>query len=341
MYVKRDTRRAWPWPCLLGATALLLASCGAFSSSDDAAAPVDGGGGTVIGDAADGAATSPHDGGALGPCSRDLSVGWKPPQRLTQLRGGGGELGFVDPFVTSDGLTLFVVNASGSPLRIFRATRASRDAEWSAAVALSGVSNETYAPPYLSSAKPSEEVIIAAEGSQTDIFEVLPSGDGWSKEKIPSLFRPDVDLWPTLSADGLVVVYEEVNANKDNPFRALFQASRSAPSPSADWSEPKGLASPPYDGGPGDVAWSHPALTPDALGLFYSVDTERGAVRVAQRKTREDAFFSATQSGTLVPSLGSDGYTTRVRSVTADGCEAYLTSDRDGVLDSYVATRTP
>ena len=274
-----------------------------------------------------------------GSCSDPLTEGWSPPERLSNLRGSNGEVTFVDPFVSADGLTLLVVNASGAPLRVYRATRSTRGADWSTAVELVGLSNQTYAPPYPSSAAPSAEILLAAEGSQTDIFEGLFLDGGWSKQRIDSLVRPDVDMWPTVSADGLLLVYQQRNANQDNPFRVLFQSTRSAPNPEAAWSGPTALVSPPFDGGPNDVAWSHPALTPDGLGLFYSVESRKGVVELAARRTRTESFFADGGAGAEVPAFRSDGYTSYVRSVTADGCEAYLTSDRGGALDVYVAKR--
>ena len=310
-----------------------MASCGAFSSEAETSRNDP--------DAATDALPMVTDAAPAGSCSAALTEGWLRPERLTKLRGSNGEVTFVDPFVSADGLTLLLVNASGAPLQVYRATRSTRLAEWSMAVELVGLSNPTYAPPYPSSAEPSAEILLAAEGSQTDIFEGLLQDGGWSKKQIDSLVRPDVDMWPTVSADGLLLVYQQRNANPDNPFRVLFQSTRSAPKPEAAWSGSSALASPPFDGGPEDVAWSHPALTPDGLGLFYSVESRKGIVQLAARKTRKGSFFADGGQGDEVAAFTSDGYTTYVRSVTADGCEAYLTSDRDGALDAYVAKRLP
>ena len=315
------------------AVVAVAASCSSFSAESDGTAGNDGG-------ASDATAT---DGGPItGKCMQPLDEGWSTPKRLADLRGAKGERYFVDPFVTADGLTLFLVNGSGPDLRVYRANRSSRVAPWSTATPLEGFTNPTYAPPYPTSANPDAELIVAGEAIHTDMFELVPGDSGtWTGTVIEALERPDVDLSPTLTADGLMLVYQEVSANdQQNPFRALFEATRATATPGSPWDK-RGLASPPYDGGPGDVAWHHPALTPNGLGLFYAVDGKDDVFFVT-RKTRDDDFFSDTATSVTIPSLASAGFTTRVRSVTADGCEMYLTSNReDGVLDAYVATRTP
>lgn len=324
-----------------GALAVAAACSTAYAPADEVTTPRDDAQAPDATDAT-GSADASDAATATGPCTAPLTDGWSAPVRLADLRGAATERYFVDPFVTSDGLTLLLVNGVGAPLKIYRATRPSRDAAWSTATELSGYTGPTDIPIYPTTAAPNDEIVIAALSSLADIHTLTrdEGSSSWTPDVITPLTRPELDLFPTVTADGLMLVYEQMNANPNNPFRVLLQTLRSKAGD--EWGLPEALASPPYDGGAASVDWRYPALTPNGLGLFYSVATEPDMVYLASRKTRQEQFFQqGSAAGVPIPALVVKGYTTRVRSITEDGCEMYLTSDRDGVLDAYVAKRTP
>lgn len=180
---------------------------------------------------------------------------------------------------------------------------------------------------------------MTTPGSSLDIGAATPDGGGWHVTRYEELVRPDVDLWPSISADGVLLLYGQVGANPGNPFKILWQVTRAAPARSSPWSTQRDEVFEKPDGGstlPPDLEW--PAMTPDGLGLFYAL-AKAPEVWFVERARRADVFFSMETEPTPIPALAADGFTTRVRSMTADGCELYLTSDRDGVEDAYVATR--
>jgi hypothetical protein len=263
---------------------------------------------------------------------------WSSPNKLG-LTGPKGEVHFRDPFVTADGLMLYLGHSDGEGWRVFRATRSSRGASWSTPQELPGFRSPSWAVPYPSAFSDPDEVVAAIAGTHTDMGAIVPKGGEWSAIKYPELWRSDIELAPTVTADGTTLVYFSTNAPRPNEqFRALVQSTRGAPSRTSPWSGPRNVDGSP-DGGsalPQGLKW--PALTSDGLGLFYSTEAAPHRVQFVARKVRTASFFGGAPL-VIADLSATDGLGSRVRSMTADGCEVYLTSDRDGVEEAWFATR--
>lgn len=317
---------------------LVIFGCGSFGGSDEAPPAAADAGDASDGGGVEGAPST--DAGAPFDCTASAITSWSAPRRLTQLVGASGELHFTEPFVLADGLTLLLTHANGPTREVFRATRSARTAPWGTPTRLVGFSNPDYAEPYPTAVGPAEVIVaIPWAAASLDIGALVPEGGAYATLHFGELQRPDTDFYPTLSADGTTLLYAEFGASPQNPFRTLLQATRGAPDPASPWGSTRGVDEAFADGGaslPPDV--ETPAMTPDARGLFYG-DATHETVHYATRGSIAQPFFSGKAAPITIDALKKAGAATHVRSITADGCEAYLTSDRDGVPDAYVATR--
>ena len=309
-----------------------IASCAAFSGEpEDDAVAVDAEGG-ASGDASDGGFVD---------CRTRPIASWSEPERLG-LVGPAGEVQLRDPFVTADGLTLYLGHLDGDGWRVFRALRTSRSAPWGTPSELPGFRAPSYARPYPSAAVgPGDEVVAAIAGVHTDMGAIVRDGGAWGATLYEELQRTDVEFAPTVTADGTTIVYVEVNAPRPNDqFRILLQSSRGAGSRTSPWSGAKQIADGPDGGSALPPGLDSPALTSDGLGLFYVTIEEPHLVRYATRKVRASSFFGAAAPPQQLPALSAaPGFASRVRSMTEDGCEVYLTSDRGGVEEAWFARR--
>ena len=327
---RRPVRAAW-----VGGVLLALLGCGSFGASTTDAPSM----AQDAGDAGAPADAKSVESARSGPCADGLE-GWSTPWQLTELVGDDGALHFQDPFVSADGLTLWANKIVGSEWAVYRGTRASRSEPFKILTKQKGISTPDYSRPYPSMSSPSELVItIPVGGASLEIGAgtLAPTGD-WTVSPYEELNRPDADLWSTISADGLVLVYVQRGASPNNPFETLYQVERAAPLRSSPWGSKRELSESAV-GTTLPTGLSYPALMPDGLGLFYTRDGAPGLF-YAKRTTRSAPFFTAASQPVQVVTFGRLESTTRVRSMTVDGCELYLMSDRDGYDDVYVATKT-
>lgn len=261
---------------------------------------------------------------------------------MTELVGDGGEKGFAHPFVTADGLTLWVDRAGGGRFEVFRGKRASRSAPFGTLERMRGL-EQSNVTPYPSSARDGEVLVMVA-GVRADIaLRTQQSDGGWTATTIDQ--RPDNEAWPTLSGDGTLAVFLYFEAEPPLRFFDVVFVDRARAAEGEPWSRLAGLVGPLPDGGsalPKGRRIETPGLAPDGLGLFYSID---GRVFYVARPNRTAPFFKAETQPIAIPALDAEtdatSTTTAVRSQTADGCEVYLTSNRDGADDVYVAERGP
>lgn len=280
--------------------------------------------------------------GASAPASCSGTIdAWSAPVPLS-LVGPGGEVHFRDPFVTADGLSLYLAHLDGAGWRVFRSTRPSRQSGWEVPTELRGFRAPAYAVPYPSAhARSADEIVAAIASIHTDMGAIVRDGGTWNASLYAELQRPDIERVPTVTADGVTLVYVEVNAPRPNDtFRILLQASRGAPTLASPWDGSKNVASAPDGGSSLPEGFDWPALTPDGLGLFYVTEAAKHRVRYVKRKVRSGSFFVDGVAPVEIADLSAEsGYTSRVRSITDDGCEVYLTSDRGGVEEAWMAKR--
>lgn len=317
----------------LGATLVvgIVAACSSFEAGPAGVADA-----SKSDDAANGDADK-----TLGVCSGRPITSWKQPRRMTELVGDGGEKGFAHPFVMADGLMLWVDRFAGGKYEVFRAKRTSRNASFGVLERVAGLTQESVAP-YPSAAR-AGEVLVMRAGVRADIAirEELADG-GWSSAWIDQ--RPDNEAWPTISGDGTLAVVLHYEAEPPARFFDVMSVDRARVANGEAWSRLRGLVEEQPDGAPAlpkGKRIATPALTPDALGLFFNIDTR---VHFVGRPTRDAPFFTAATEPVPIQAVDAPmtaGTTTSVRSMTADGCELYLTSDRDGEDDVYVSERGP
>lgn len=304
-----------------------IAACGSFSATST---PSDGGTAVAQSDA------------PTSPCAAQPMTSWRPPRRMSELAGDGGEKGFQDPFVSADGLTLWVDRKAGGKYEVFRATRPSRSTAFGVLTRLPALDNPGYLAPYPSSNQQGQ-VLVSHAGIQSDLaFRAeLPDG-GYTLQLIDQ--RSDNEASPSVSADGTEVVFLHFASDGPQRFFFLAASTRTRTDAKEPWSSLRSLVEKGADGGaalPNGTWFDGPALTPDALGFFYE---QGGHIYFVTRKARSAPFFTQATQPLMIPALDAadtGDITTRVRSITADGCEMYLTSNRDGDDDVYLAERGP
>lgn len=199
-----------------------------------------------------------------------------------------------------------------------------------------------YAAPYPSTFTASPDEIVAALAKvHTDMGAITRDGGAWTATLYGELETPDVEFAPTVTSDGTTLVYLQVNAPRpDNEFRNLRQASRGSASLASKWASQGGITAGPEGGTAMPAGLDWPALTPDGRGLFYTTLTASHRVAFATRAVRTASFFDGRTPPVEIDALSSlPSFESHVRSITADGCEVYLTSNRGGVLEAWYATR--
>ena len=274
-------------------------------------------------------------------CNAMPVTAWTTPVPSTDLVGVAGTPA-LDPYVLPDGLTILfsAANASGKS-RIHVATRASRTDPFSGVALLDGFDDATFGTVDVEqpAAVGLEEIVFAAPPGVEDLWvatRAAASGPVTTRHYTEAfLDTSGIEASPTLSADGARMIFSRGGASGGS--YSLYEATRLTTSPGSDWVGVSALSS------LNDPAYSVacPALSPDGLTLFYASDatapgTTSTTVFVAQRTSVTTAFGS----GTPVAALTAAGKFNCPRSITADGCELYLTTDADGAFSAHVARRT-
>ena len=274
----------------------------------------------------------PVDAGALEaeapsiPCSTLPMTSWEAPRRLNLL-GDNGALYFEDPSVSADGLTLWASKrVAACEHAIYRGTRA-RDQSF-ATLVKQDVPGIYCAPPYPSEVVADEVFLSAQGGGGSAVSRASRAGNVWTTIPIAGFDTSDFEFSQVITQDRVYMLFNRAGANPQNPFSIFITASRSGPTATV-WRQEQQPAAPP------NYVPSSIAMTSDGLGLFWS--TKDARVWFLKRATRGEDIASRWASAIEIPAL--EGGAARVRSITADGCEVYLTSDRGGVTDTYVAKR--
>jgi hypothetical protein len=268
-------------------------------------------------------------------CSDAKITAWLAPTKLDKVGGPGTKPGVLDPYVVPDGLSLYFVatDTTSGMGRIFFTTRATRTDSFAGGTALAGLealASKSLAQPAVGNPR---EVIFASEGDLWVGTRGAPTGPVTADRYAPGdLNTADAEDSPTVSASAdLRMVFVRT---KSGARSRLFEAKRSDPSPGGAWSD---IADSVLSGDAYDLTC--PALSPDGLTLFYASnvgETGSSSVYVA-RRPKLDATFNPPDP---VPALTVKGKINCPRSITADGCELYLSNDSSGSMTSYVARRS-
>ena len=187
----------------------------------------------------------------------------------------------------------------------------------------------------------------------------------------PTVLVTTTSLWPTVSVDGLTLVY---NANSPDDFYVAKRGSASEPFPAAtpitDLNTGSNESAPFFgrttqtlyfarivpEGSLLQSAWpptgagletmipgvntasveQAPVLSRDELTIYFTRGTPGLEIYAASRATTEDAFAPAAQLAELVSPAGESPTW-----ISPDNCRLYFESSRTSDFDLYVAERVP
>ena len=269
-------------------------------------------------------------------CNGASTTSWDVPIRLTDVHGVGTSALTFDPYVLPDGLTLlFTAPDSAGLHRIHFAGRADRGASFTGGSLLAGLDVDAFKSAGLDqpAADRLEEVLFTGPMQGGDLWvgtRASAAGPVTPRHyELAALNTIDAEGAPSLSADGKAMVFTR---RASGARSKLFEARRDDATPGTDWTTVLELAlnDPSFDVG-------CPALTGDGLTLVFSANDGGGGsstAYVAQRPSITSPFGLRLP----VPAL-TGGVTTCPRSISADGCELYFTSDRDVTSTVYVSRR--
>lgn len=257
---------------------------------------------------------------------RNGTVRFAPPRALTELNDASLTDG--DPFVSTDGLTLYFANGPSATRDIYAATRPDRVSLFGTPMSR-GDLNSAMAEDKISIT--SNELLVAFSSDRTG----SQGFDLWESARVTSTATFQ-------TADQMPFAMVNTAANERDPHintdgnrvyfavgtpQAILETSRT--SQVAPFSAPTPVA------GLGVAITADPSLSPDELVIVYTGApnmTTPGHLYYATRAAIGNAFGNSK----LLPDVSStvaDGDP----HVTADGCELFFASDRSGVRDLYVA----
>jgi hypothetical protein len=227
----------------------------------------------------------------------------------------------IHPFVSADEKILFGESVVGGNHNLVYGTRVTPTDPFDLVVINAGAAlpdQDELAPAGFT-----ENEIYFGHPTQKSLFVTRRTAPGseWYSNPVSGIpIGGDEDRWPSLTADGLLMVFRRTEQNAEGLAHNLKQITRTATD--GPWSL--------VTIGVMTADMSHPVITHDGLGLFYK---QGGQTLFASRTTTTHSFQLA--SGTPVSIGGMETSLVIVRSMSRDGCRLYLTNGND----SYVATR--
>lgn len=219
----------------------------------------------------------------------------------------------------------FYSNRGGDGIRIYRTTRADVDSPFDTPEVL-GEFEPSSDGPWGPAITPDglTLVVISLNGANAwDLYTASrrsTTASFGTPVVIPSLSAPGDDLFPLVSADGSSLYFKSGRASAD------FYVSTRAPEGTFGPAVPVPLAE----------SGNNLALSPDERTMFFShfdADTSLD-IYVTTRPTKVEAFGPVTP----VPELNTADEDSPSW-LSADGCELYLGSYRNGNSDLFVARR--
>jgi Tol biopolymer transport system component len=264
----------------------------------------------------------------------DTSKPFGEPEALTALNTSASEL---SPRLSKDGLALYysVVVPTGSQAATYMAKRASLDAPFGSPE-LVGTTGLPARPT--NAALSDDELTIVQElyeGKDEGSHLYMASrpdknGTFGPFKRLTTLNAGKNDLSPYLVGDGTVLYFASERAGSES--LDLYRATRASPTGA--------FGAPAKVEGLGGGAELYPAPSADELTMYFA--SKRGGsagldIYVATRASA-DVPFDAPAPVAEVNSPGDD----HPGSISADGCELYLSSNRTGGAgehDLYVARR--
>lgn len=243
--------------------------------------------------------------------------------------------------LSSDELTMVFQNSQGSDrassTNVFLATRAAKTATFGAPAAISTLTggNRNFEPSLSSDGLTIFWDAVDANNQFSVLYRATRAAGGTfaTPTQLPNIAAASTDtLSPFISADGAELFM--LRASSPNAPRTIFHSLKSG----ADFGAPSALAEIGVTV-TGDV--DAIALSADRLTLYFSSATTAGGlggydIFMSSRSSTTSAFIAPTPVTALNSSSGDD-----VGWVSADNCRVYMSSDRGGNDDIYMASRTP
>lgn len=321
-------------PALVGMIALLLGSCAraGFGAVDDL-------GRDGVGRTGDASGTGAVDGASGGDLrARNSCLPWPgkprfgPIARLDELNSPARD---IEPFVTPDGLTIYLSSArSGGAggFDVYRATRPSRAARFGTPVLLRSINSSAQETRFaLSRDRLTAYLASTRSGAgskgRSDLWVVTRRNVGTpfsaaDLRPLPLLNSTNDEWDPFPTADGLALYYEMVGFDAGQGSSIVF-STRSAVG--AAWQPPraaKRLNSPSSEG--------NASLTDDQLVVIFN------STRAGSQGGSSDIYFSTRASKDApwsAPKPLADLNTSSTDNepfISGDGCAIYFTSTRPG-----------
>lgn len=328
--------------------AFVVVSIGCANGGGDAVPAADAGR-----DAADGSADSgaiQGDGGSIFPvddptedaappsCNAAAPTAWSTPTALTEVTGVAKTEPAVDPYVLPNGLALvFAAPGPSGKLRPHFVTRANRGVPFSGGAQIAGFDGAEWDGVDIGqpTAVSVEEMLFTTPINMGDLWVATAASGTIASKRYGETFinTGDFEGMPTLTADRERMIF----ARAVSGHYELFEATRLSTAPGTPWVGVSPLTS--INNASYSVAC--PALSPDGLTLYFTSNAEapgtlQTTIFVTQRTSRTTAFGTPT----AVPALSAPGKLNCPRSITADGCELYLSNDSSGKTQAYAARRS-
>jgi len=309
----------------------VLGGCGfeASRARDPDAAPIP--------DAGDAAADTGRDGAGDGDCLarwHDGKVKLSNPERLTSVAGGGNER---DPWISPDGLTLYLSSNRNVINEIFRAARIATDLAFGPPVRLVNMTVATKQQDRASLTADEKTLVLSSDRALDGRFQIfitlrpdrVTEFGSPNQDHLDMVNAGSVDNFdPFISSDGRTLYLTTDPGGPTHP--RLVVATR--PDPDGDFSAPSDVPGVNVTGA--DSA--DPALSPDERVIVFSSNRDggRGGLDLwyAVRSDTGQAFSTPI----VVPTINSDEDEADPM-LSADGCELYFAARHDGDYDIYVS----
>jgi len=287
-----------------------------------------GGAGAAAGASSGGAAGQPSDAGSPAPCVAFGAFG--APERVTGL-GLSGELW--GPALSRDGASLAFSEAVGTAEDIFLATRA-QGSVFNPASSLSGISSaDPEGTPFLSRDGASLYFYSTREGGSggRDLYVATYSeADGTFSNAAPlaGVNSSANDHLPWLADSELVIYFSSTRSGGLGSYD-LYRATRTSRDDAfGEVTNLDGLNSSSVD--------QSPSLTDDELTLIFTSSRAGDYDLWSATRASTSAAFGAPE---LVAELDTSAGELNV-TVSGDGREVFFSSDREGSVALYRATRS-
>jgi len=264
-------------------------------------------------------------------CNATPATGFGAPARMTNLKGVTGADTNDSPFVFPDGLTLYFTGLDTlgrKHLHVVKRPDRASDFGTGALVDITDVGGVLRSRDVADTVGHGVDEIFFG-GTGNDLWTAKRSGGAGPFAAVRMglpVDTSDNEVTPTITEDGLRLIFGRIAPTTLSYH--LYEATR--PSVSAtSWTDASQIT------GLTGLTQTCPTISTDGLTLYYAVATSTTASEVyfTQRTSLSGAFGTPTK----IPILSPTGALDCPRSITADGCELYMSIGGA----AHVAKRSP